>query len=650
MGRNAPSKIPLDTLVSRLSIQKEKNEAGEAIATSKLILARSPHDPKTVATLVNLYLNNDMYSDLYTLFELNPSQKQDLVMEYGYALYKLGRHDELVALVGDRQDRGLLHLLAQSHYKQGHLLQARNIYSNALLKTSGQVDLEEYDLAVNDRAILAQLKISNSFDGPVSSENTVPESYDQTFNNALILIAEKKYAEALDHLTRAKVLCQTSGDLTAVALASELSPILVQASYVNILLNKLDAAAEILNTIDYENLKDTALLYLINNLKLIIDVSTNHSTQYTNPHKALAFLDSVGNYNLIKENFVPIQQQILSDNRFLLELAGGKSAQNMLKAKSKSKSQVSNSAEGYSFYKEVQDLSYNDQIRSLKKTFSSKKDNVALAFTIAQFHANAAEYSLASSAIIDYIKQVEEKSPEQAYAPGVISALSSLSNLSGKRSAQFLQILENAVAYWSKHMSVKNEDAVHHLLSDAAISLSETGKESLVKSKLEKLYGKSPENITIVSGLLGLGNAKITEKYASEQKVLLSVSEIVKGIDVEALSAAGLEPLMKKRKAAETESKQDNLVKRKHKKSKPSKSYDPERQADPERWLPLRDRSTYKPPKAKGKKKVLASTQGGAVDESLSVTSGNHTNTAPTPAVSKPKHKNIKKNKKKGRK
>lgn len=653
MGRNAPSKaakIPLETLVSCLSLQNEKNQVSEAVITSKQILAHSPHDPNTISKVTSIYLNNDMYSDIYKLFEANPSEKKNFVMEYGYALYKLDRHDELVSLIGNRQDRGLLHLLAQSHYKQGNLLQARDIYSTVLSKTPGQADLEDYDLVVNDRAILGQLKIENSFDEPVSLETKIPEGYDQIFNDSLILIAERKYPEALSFLTRAKALCQTAQDLTPTSMASELSPIIVQASYVNILLNKFDTASEILNTIDYENLKDTALLYLINNLRLIIDAATNSSSQHTNPHKALAFLDKASNYNMIKQNFVPIQQKILSDNRFLLELAGGKSPKNTLKAQSKTKPIISKSAEGYSFYKQVQELPYHEQLKALKNEFAQKKSNIALAFTIAQLHANSGEYSLASSVIVDYVKQVEEKSPEQAYAPGIISALSSLSNLSGKRSAHFIQILENAVGFWSKHSLAGSTSAINQMLADAAISLCGSGKESAVKSKLNQLHEKNPKDITIVAGLLGLGDATITKKYANHADNLLPVSVIINEINVEALSAAGLEPLLKKRKAAELETKQDNSSKRKHKKAKLPKNYDPEKQPDSERWLPLRDRSTYKPPKTKGKNKVLASTQGGAVDESLSVTSGNHSNTAATPTVSKPKHKNIKKNKKKGRK
>ena len=45
---------------------------------------------------------------------------------------------------------------------------------------------------------------------------------------------------------------------------------------------------------------------------------------------------------------------------------------------------------------------------------------------------------------------------------------------------------------------------------------------------------------------------------------------------------------------------------------------------DPERWLPLRDRSSYKPKNKKGKKKVADSTQGGVTkdEETLGLVGG----------------------------
>ena len=48
-------------------------------------------------------------------------------------------------------------------------------------------------------------------------------------------------------------------------------------------------------------------------------------------------------------------------------------------------------------------------------------------------------------------------------------------------------------------------------------------------------------------------------------------------------------------------------------KSRLPKDYDPSKAPDPERWLPLKDRSTYRPKGRKGRQKAAEKTQGGGV-------------------------------------
>lgn len=633
-------KASLSDLVAQLSVHSNKDEYDGIVSTAKKILVQSPSDKGAYDALIKTYINHDKYSELHKQLSSTPTKQQEYLLEYGYSLYKLGKHSDLVQLVGDRQERGILHLLAQSYYKQGLYLQARSIYSK-FANTLNQVDHESYDIAINERAIFAQLKFSDaSFDASLPSSSST-QSYDQLFNSALVFIAAEDYPKALELLTKAKAICQSTPGFSPEDLAAELTPILVQASYVNIKLSDNEQAASILNTIDYDNLSDSSSLYLINNLKLILD----GGNKYKNPHTALAFLDSAKPYQAVKPLFVPLQQKILNNNRFIVELASGKSPLNLLK---RAEFSVDKSLEGYSFISDVETLPRNVQIKHLQKAITQNKSNVALTFTLAYLHSLEKDYSLAASVIFEYIANTEAKSPNEAYAPGVLSALVSLYTLSGKRGVSFIEAFEAAISHWSKHPGVLETTAFQSLFADAAIALSGTGKESLVKEKLEEAYNKDPSNVVIAAGLLGLGDAEITDKYSSQASKLLSISEATAGINVDSLSLAGLEPLLKKRSAPEAD-KQSSEIKRKHKKPRLPKNYDAEKQPDPQRWIPLRDRSNYKPPKTQGKKKVLASTQGGQADESLSVSSGSGQPSA-TVATSKPKTKNVKKTKKgKGR-
>ena len=56
-------------------------------------------------------------------------------------------------------------------------------------------------------------------------------------------------------------------------------------------------------------------------------------------------------------------------------------------------------------------------------------------------------------------------------------------------------------------------------------------------------------------------------------------------------------------------------AKKRVRKSKLPKDYEEGKVMDPERWLPLRDRSSYRPKGRKGKMKAAAMTQGGVSEK-----------------------------------
>lgn len=640
----------LTELVSQLSVYSQKDEYKGIVSTATSILKQSPNDKNALDTLVSAYIKHDRYSDFYKYFENNKELQQSYLLEYGYALYRLGYHKELTSLIESREERGFRHLLAQSYYKQGQIRKAKEIY-DTIINTPNQVEFEDHDLSVNERAIIAQLKLlESSTDCQITSISS-PKSYDQLFNDALIAIANLDYTTALDLLSNAKVLCQNTS-YAPEEMASEITPILFQASLVQLKLNKPSDALEILNSIDYENLRDPAMKYLIYTLKLSLK---KNDEELSNPYKAIAFLDKAANYSAIQSQFVPLQRQTLNNNRFLLELASGKSVENLIKSQSKLDTPAFNSLQAYAYLTRYTNntQSNTEQMKALNKLYSVKKTNVALAFLIAQIYANNDSYSLAAIAISDYIKNTKEKNPEQAFAPGVIAALSSLYTLAGRESCA-IPFIEEAVTYWSKNASeVMDNNQLQILFADSSYLLATSPALKLVSDTLENLYKQDPSNIVVISGLLGLGDPEISQKYSKHENQLISIQEATRGIDAKLIASSGLEPLLKKRAISSLEQgKVSKGPAKKKKMGKLPKNYDESKTPDPERWIPLKDRSTYKPPKAKGKKKVLASTQGGQADESLDLASSSTTSTAKTTSSSKSKAKakNIKKKKGKGRK
>lgn len=89
-------------------------------------------------------------------------------------------------------------------------------------------------------------------------------------------------------------------------------------------------------------------------------------------------------------------------------------------------------------------------------------------------------------------------------------------------------------------------------------------------------------------------------------------------MDVSALESFGVAQPSRKRGAEDEAMPLAKTKKAKKKKPRLPPTADPSKKVDPERWLPMRDRSYYKPKGRKGKQKAAAATQGGPVaDESM---------------------------------
>jgi signal recognition particle subunit SRP72 len=116
------------------------------------------------------------------------------------------------------------------------------------------------------------------------------------------------------------------------------------------------------------------------------------------------------------------------------------------------------------------------------------------------------------------------------------------------------------------------------------------------------------------------------EEISPELGKMTPISNLIKGVDIAALEKAGIpqssnalaiaqQISSRKRPADGAQSKPKRL-----RKSRLPKDYEPGKTPDPERWLPLRDRSNYRPKgKKKGRKDASDRTQGGVVADDIGV-------------------------------
>jgi len=115
------------------------------------------------------------------------------------------------------------------------------------------------------------------------------------------------------------------------------------------------------------------------------------------------------------------------------------------------------------------------------------------------------------------------------------------------------------------------------------------------------------------------------EKVQKELNILPRSQDLVADVDVTELENAGVPQsqasiaanaavIAGARKRA-SKDQQNARAKKRIRKSRLPKDYDPNKKPDPERWLPLRDRSSYRPKGRKGRQRAAERTQGGIVNE-----------------------------------
>lgn len=265
-----------------------------------------------------------------------------------------------------------------------------------------------------------------------------------------------------------------------------------------------------------------------------------------------------------------------------------------------------------------------------------RPNDIGLVLAIVQLYVENKNITAAVSVLESLLKRLEDSVSESdqdiRFNPGLISILITLYKSQGRKRGIRAE-LSKAANHWQQR-----PDQASPLLRAAGSSLlhssnpSDLAKSGEIFSKLREI--DPSDSIAGAGYVASYATLRSPTEVQSEVEKLSSVQDLVAGVDIAALEEAGV-PVPattttattvsagRKRAAGADESNQTTRKKR-VRKSRLPKDYDPNKQPDPERWLPLRDRSTYRPPKGKkSKQKVSERMQGGIVSEE----------TAPSPAA-----------------
>lgn len=264
-------------------------------------------------------------------------------------------------------------------------------------------------------------------------------------------------------------------------------------------------------------------------------------------------------------------------------------------------------------------------IQEVRALLEKRPKDVGLMLTLVQLYVAAGNTTSAITGLEQSLHVLEESISEAdqdvRFNPGLISVLVSLYKLEGRKN-HIRDELAKAASHWRQRSQQPTG-----LLRAAAASLlqsSDPSNLSLSQDLFSSIHEKNPSDKFAIAGYVASYATTNMANIQKELNILPQVQDLVADIDATALENAGIPPssgntlanaavMAGARKRAAKD--QDTRVKKRVRKSRLPKEYDPNKAPDPERWLPLRDRSSYRPRGKKSKQRAAERTQGGIVNE-----------------------------------
>ncbi|ORY87031.1 hypothetical protein BCR37DRAFT_376389 [Protomyces lactucae-debilis] len=517
-------------------------------------------------------LEGDNYKDVVVLASKNANQVTSLGLLYqAYALYRLGKEQECIDRLSKVTDaassRVVKHLKAQAYYRLEEPSQALEQYA-ALSSISGTKAInEEDDLAVNKLAC----QVQQAKDAIASEECDVPSDdrpHEQHFNYSLVAAAAGDAQSALQHLEKAERALKGI-QLDADDEAYEMAPIHLQRAHLT---------------------GDASLNIKAKTLK------TDAVTQFL---ATVNFLDFEGNpYALHKAYKQPLkssarlfsnQERLLAYNKIIAADAVGVSIRKAVDAYCTQYAQIDSrrcAALRQLLLKRTTLRALQDKVadESVKKQDRAAAAVVAISRLVTQPRGFAR-----SLALLEVMPLADH--------PGLLALQCCLMDVvHGKPTEDAITRIEAALS----SATANTRGALLAGLIQRRLQLERTeSQKSAIQQAATQLLQLDARHPVALAALA------IVDPSASQEMRLPDLS----GIDVDAL-----ERNLPLKRSREEQTQAPRPVKAK--KVKTEEQLKQESNLDPERWLPKRDRASYKPTRQE-KAKGEGAHQGGAVDERL---------------------------------
>ncbi|GLT38382.1 hypothetical protein SLA2020_126380 [Shorea laevis] len=616
----------IEDLFTSLNRHIERSEFKLVVKVAEQVLSIAPGDEDAIRCKVVALIKGDNIDAALSTIQSSQKLPIDLGFFKAYCLYRLNRLDEaLESLKNQERNSATMLIESQILYRLGkmdacvdvyHLLQKSNIESFEINLVASLISAGR---ASEVRRTLESLRI------------TPNSSFELAYNVACSLIEDNKYADAEQLLLAARRIGQetlTDESLAEDEIGAELAPIAVQLAYVEQLLGRTQEAAGSYTEIINQNLADeSSLAVAISNL-----IAVKGPKDISDSLKKLDRLKEKESQNFqlahaLDLKLSPKQRETIYANRLLLLLHANKIDQ------------------AWELVAALPDIFPDSVMPVLLQAAVLVRENKAgkAEELLAQFAEKFPEKSKIAflsraqvAAAVGHVQIAAEslaKIPDIQHMPATVATLVTLKERAGDINGAG-SVLESAIKWWSNAMTEDNKLGI--IMQEAASFKLRHGKEEDAACLYEELV-KNQGGIEALVGLVRTVahvNVDKAEAYEKQLKPLPGLKEV----DVDSLEkTSGAKQVDEAPHVELTGAQDESKIKEKPKKKRKRKprypkGFDPANPGptpDPERWLPKRERSSYRPKRKDKRAAQVRGSQGAVVREKSEVGA-----TATNPSIS----------------
>ncbi|TMW86566.1 hypothetical protein EJD97_021210 [Solanum chilense] len=609
--------IAIEDLFTSLNRHIQRSEYEQAVKVSDQILAAAPGDEDAIRCKVVALVKADSIEEaLVAIKDCSKKGSVDLSFFKAYCLYRQNKLEEaLESLKGQEGSTESMLLESQILYRLGKMGASVDIYQKLPKST---ID----SLEINLVAGLVSAGRSSEVQGTLDSLRVkATSSFELAYNTACSLIEREKYKDAEQLLLSARRIGQETlmeENLADDDVEIELAPIAVQIAYVQQILGNTQEAVASYTDLVKRNLADeSSLAVAVNNL-IALKGPKDVSDGLRKLDKLIEKSDGPEKFQLARGLDLKLsqkQREAIYTNRVLLLLHSNKmdQARELVSALPGMfpGSLMPVLLQAAVHVRENKAAKAEEILGQYVDKFPDRSKVILLAR--AQVAAAAGHPQIAADSLA--------KIPEIQHKPATVATIVSLKERAGDIDGADA-VFDSAIKWWSNAMTEDNK--LNTIMQEAAAFKLRYGRKDDAARLYEQLV-KSHGSIEALVGLIQTAAHGDIEKAEAYEKQLKPLPGL-KALDVDSLEkTSGAKHAEKGTNAGATETyevkSKDKAKKKRKRKPKYPKGFDPANPGplpDPERWLPKRERSSYRPKRKDKRAAQVRGSQGAVAKEAAS--------------------------------